>query len=156
MPTFKFGNMMDHFDQCDYFLITTNSFIKHNGALVMGAGIAKTIRDRWIGIDKLIGDLIKTWCGHLGLYGIIIGRKIGAFQVKRHFKDPAELDLVQGSTDILYQMAKDEPNKTFFLNFPGIGNGKLKINDVMPIIEILPDNVHVWRFDNVHVWRFKK
>ena len=30
------------------------------------------------------------------------------------------------------------------LNFPGIGNGKLLMEDVLPVIDCLGDNVNVW------------
>ena len=35
-------------------------------------------------------------------------------------------------------------NFAIHMNFPGIGNGKLIPEDVMPIIKDLPDNVKVY------------
>ena len=40
MPIFKTGNMWTAFDETALFLLTTNSTVKRNGALVMGRGIA--------------------------------------------------------------------------------------------------------------------
>lgn len=146
MPVFKQGNMWSCFEDVDHFLITTNSIIKNNGALVMGAGIAKQVRDRWPGIDKEIGAAIKRTCGNGGTYGVILGKKIGLFQVKHHFKDKASLELIAYSANILKALAEAAPDRKFALNFPGIGNGKLSYEQVLPLVNDLPDNVQVWTY----------
>ena len=57
----QYGNMFEAFNEADLWLFTANGVIKRNGALVMGAGIAKTVRDKWPGIDLKIGTpLIVT------------------------------------------------------------------------------------------------
>ena len=56
MATFRKGNMLAHWKEADLLLITTNSTLKKNGALVMGAGIALTIRDRFKDVAKLLGS----------------------------------------------------------------------------------------------------
>lgn len=147
MPVFKTGDMWSVFDEVDYFVITTNSIVKNNGALVMGAGIAKQVRDKWPGIDVEIGDAIEKICGSGGKYGLLLGNKIGVFQVKYHFKDMANLDLIKRSALDLEEYARTNPDKTYALNYPGIGNGRLKRWAVDPLLENLPDNVQIWTFD---------
>lgn len=147
MPTFLIGDMWSEFNKVDHFVITTNSVIKNNGALVMGAGIAKQVRDRFPGIDVEIGQAIKRSCGNMGVYHVILGKKVGIFQVKRHYKDAADLELIRGSAEALASFAKAHPERTFALNFPGIGNGKRAYNEVLPLLMDLPNNVHVWTFD---------
>lgn len=39
--------------------ITTNGYIKKNGCAVMGAGVAKQARDRFDGLDRLLGEKLK-------------------------------------------------------------------------------------------------
>ncbi|MEK6860596.1 MAG: hypothetical protein AABY07_01375 [Nanoarchaeota archaeon] len=41
------GNMWDELGKAELILVTANSNIKKNGALVMGAGAAKEARDRF-------------------------------------------------------------------------------------------------------------
>ena len=68
--------------------------------------------------------------------------------VKSHWKEPARLDIIEQSCKVLsYFLAKYPEISRVDLNFPGIGNGKLKREDVLPLIEQLPDNVHVWEYE---------
>lgn len=130
------------YNRCDYAFITTNSFRKKNGALVMGAGIAKQVRDRFPGID---GSFKFT---HMSEYGIVqssLEPKIWAFQVKKFWGSAADVKLIMNSTSALREFALANPDKTIYLNYPGIGNGRLRVEEVEPIISTLPDNVYVWR-----------
>lgn len=146
MPQFKQGDMFTAWNGVDYFCITTNAIVKRDGALVMGAGIAKVVRDKWPGVDQAIGTAILQQCSNGGIYGFLLGRKLCAFQVKRHFKDEASPELIQRSVQELTAHAQANPDKAYALNFPGIGNGKLKYDDVLPLLEPLPNNVTVWTF----------
>lgn len=143
MYTHEKGDMWSAFDNTDHFLITTNRIVKRDGGLVMGAGIAKTARDRWPGLDKKLGTAIKQAGAE---YGVILGKKIGIFQVKNHFKEEACLKLIEQSAKKLAEVANSNPEKRYDLNFPGIGNGKRQFNDVEPLLQVLPSNVHVWTF----------
>lgn len=146
MPVFRTGDMWSVFDEVDYFVITTNAVIKRNGAVVMGAGIAKQVRDQYPGIDVEIGKGIQKVCASGGEYGLILGNKIGVFQVKYHYKHMANLALISQSAKELAAHAEANPDKTYALNYPGIGNGGLAPWLVEPLLEILPDNVQVWTF----------
>lgn len=143
MAKFVKGDMFSVFGISDWFLITTNAIIKKNGALVMGAGIARTCRDKWPGLDVKLGSAIRK---NGPEYGVILGRKLGIFQVKTHFKDEADLELIAMSARKLAVIAAARPDKRFDLNFPGIGNGKRSYDEVRPLLDVLPDNVHVWTF----------
>jgi len=46
----------------------------------------------------------------------------------------------------LAEWAIAHPDCRIDLNFPGIGNGRLSPDQVLPLIKQLPDNVHVWRY----------
>lgn len=139
------------------FLVTTNSCLKKGGALVMGAGFAKEVRDRHPGggpnnipaIDQVAGEAVRWSVGHLGHYGTVwlrdsYYRQWALFQVKRHFKEDADPNLITFSAARLKAVAESLPDETFHLNFPGIGNGRLRREDVLPLLQGLPDNVHVW------------
>ena len=163
MPIYKQGDYWS--DTADYKLITTNSVVKKNGALVMGRGLAKQARDAIPGIDKQFGQRIQWFRNETGhwTYGLLLPKltadtqllrhgnfgfnSLGAFQVKYNFSEAAILELIVYSTGMLAERARSEPDKTFALNFPGIGNGGLEYDTVKPVVDLLPDNVNVWTFD---------
>ncbi|MCP4427946.1 MAG: hypothetical protein GY803_25965 [Chloroflexi bacterium] len=151
MPIFKTGDMWSAFDTADLFIITTNAAIKQNGALVMGRGIARQARNRFRGLDKALGQQILHTCGNKGKYGLLVSprwpaAKLGAFQVKRHYSQPASLELIRHSTSMLCAWCADHPDAQIVLNFPGIGNGKLLRSEVLPIVQQLPDVVTIWEY----------
>jgi len=150
--TFHKGDMWDRFGKVDLFCITTNNTIKKNGALVMERGITKEARDRLPGIDKDLAraiqiefDLIvqilprSSWASNTGMFQVI-----AAFQVKNHFREKANISLIEHSCYLLRKEILDRPYITVALNFPGIGHGGLERSEVLPIISILPDNVEIW------------
>jgi hypothetical protein len=159
--------MWKAFDEVGLFLLTTNSTIKRNGALVMGRGIARQARDRFPGLDAALGKQILSVCGNpstllrpdpsnllrtgQGQYGLLVSprwpkAKLGAFQVKRHYSQPASLELIQCSTSALCTWCIEHPTATVAVNFPGIGNGRLHRKDVLPIVMQLPDQVSIWEY----------
>lgn len=149
---FQFGDMLECIVPGPVYLVTTNSFIKRDGCLVMGRGAAKQLALQKPILPKILGRLIANDCGHLGEYNVGIytgGSQVscGAFQVKYHWGDAADIELIKRSTDCLIELANSKPDVEFHLNYPGIGNGRLDIDLVEPIIDRLPDNVNVWRFE---------
>ena len=143
----KQGDMLAAIIPGDIYLVTTNSYIRKDGALVMGRGAAKQLAVMYPRLPYLLGDRIE----HLGEYNVGVltdkstGLSLGAFQVKFNFADAADLDLIQRSADELHRLAVED-GRVFHVNFPGIGNGRLAYDDVLPIMEALPDNVCVWTF----------
>lgn len=149
MALFRNGNMLNNIQDCDVALITTNSFIKKDGRLVMGRGIAKQVRDTYEDIDLSFGESIVNRNKVMKDYLIADNKKhpkIMAFQVKYHWFEKADLDLIKNSTNCLKEWAERAPDCEFFLNFPGIGNGQLSRDVVLPIVELLPNNVTIWEF----------
>ena len=145
------GDMWDIYGEADLFLVTSNSFVKKDERLVMGAGIAKEALDRFPNIDLRLGQAIQFEDKHLGVYGLLVsfnwesGQKLGLFQVKRSHKNDADLSIIETSTNALIDWCKHYPDAKVHLNFPGIGYGRLNPDDVIPIIVWLPDSVTVWR-----------
>ena len=145
---FMFGNMLEAIEPGPVYLVTTNSYIRKDGALVMGRGAARQLAGMFPKLPYALGERIE----HLGEYNVGVltdtatGLSLGAFQVKFNFADEADLDLIKRSVAELTQVATERSDRTFHLNYPGIGNGKLSIDDVEHLLEPLPDNVMVWRF----------
>ena len=159
MPTFKIGDMWSAYDAAALFVITTNATIKRNGALVMGRGIARQARNRFPGLDTALGKQILNVCGNpstllrssQGQYGLLVSprwpeARLGAFQVKQHYSHVASLELIQRSTTALCAWCTEHPAVMVAVNFPGIGNGRLRRKDVLSIVSQLPDQVTIWEY----------
>ena len=136
------GDMWKH--TSSVYVVTTNSYIKQNGELVMGRGAAKEAKERYDRIAFDAGEKIS----HLSKYGFIYlpQYKVGLFQVKYHWNADAELSLIDYSVYKLTQFA-DMLCGDIVMNFPGIGNGRLPREDVISLLEILPDNVIICEKD---------
>lgn len=163
-PTYQFGDMW----QCwnaphSAFIITSNAYINQRRELTMGRGIAEQLRNR----DRRWATFFGEYILHLKeqgqeRYGCLVwdtdrlkkrlgGYRspacwIGVFQVKYHFRDPAVPELIEHSVGMLRYVASQHRRRTFNLNYPGIGFGRLTETVVEPLLRPLPPNVHVWRF----------
>ena len=128
------------------YLFTGNGIIKQNGAIVMGRGAAKQVRDSYPGIDRAFGKLIRdNPDDYMLIHKMGSIQFLGWFKVKNHWQQPADLKLIELATAALSLHASDYPIHTFHMNFPGVGNGRLNDSAVLPIIETLPDNVWIYR-----------
>ena len=162
---FKFGNMWHEIRCARMFLITTNSYIRKDGCLVMGRGIAKQAAERMPGLPKAAGDAVKRWGGgHLSEYGLLMSQSwpennLGLFQVKRRYDKPAELYLIQLSARMLAAFMRKNKVPLANLNFPGIGNGRLRQDEVLDIL--LPElegsdiTVNLWQHEIKRSWEIK-
>lgn len=125
-------------------LFTGNAFIKKNGALVMGRGAAKQVRDLYPGIDKDFGTEIRKSADPWNYGVVLLPCNIGVFQVKKDWFDKADLNIIKRSVKKLKWMAMYSAVHDIHMNFPGIGNGKLNREDVLPLLQDLPDNVVIY------------
>lgn len=153
---FERGDMWSVFGKTDMFLITTNPVINKAGLAVMGRGIAKQMADRYPEVREDFANtmqIIKTagmwpcFCDSIGAYGYP-KQPVGFFMVKDHWAAPAKPDVIKRAVDELCSWIIDTQYSRVDLNFPGIGNGKLSREDVLPLLEPLPDCVHIWEYDS--------
>lgn len=154
MPNYRYGEMFDHFGEYDLFLVTTNSYIRKNGSLVMGRGAAKQLAD-CSDAESFFGKEIQKKCGNLGRYGVLIvpidglGFSLGIFQVKYHFKEKASLELIDYRSFMLEDIALRY--KKVCINYPGIGFGGItkpwSLLYLATLVNRWPNNIDVWRFE---------
>lgn len=118
----------------------------------MGRGAAKQVRDSYPGVDKAFGlvieakpDQVIQWVRLAGHPDDTSEQHIGWFKVKHHWRDNADPLLIETSVMRLTSIVKGYKQYTFRMNYPGIGNGKLDIQQVRPLLESLPDNVWIYR-----------
>ncbi len=142
----------DLWKPCDMWIVTTNSFIKRNGALAMGKGAAKQAVERFPHIPSIAGKIVLNTGGRnfTQTYGFLVTHYptdehygFGIFQVKGHWREWASLDYIKTSVDMLTEYANKWFELDIRMNYPGIGNGGLKREDVEPLITSLPDNVTI-------------
>lgn len=147
------GALWDELGKADLILFTANSMLKQTPKgpeLVMGKGAAKEAKDRFPRLPLFLGQMIFTY-GLQGMsYGVMVpawhptwGTFVGAFQTKYDWRDKSDLDLIRFSCHCLTDMLP--PYARIALPFPGVGNGGRKREDVLPLLEGLPD--HVWVYE---------
>lgn len=146
----EYGNMWSVFFDTDIFMITTNPIIRKDGAVVMGRGIAEEAKQRYPTIPYDFGNALKELHPEVDQWNVGCIEKyeetsIWWFMVKDHWRNKASLTIIGESVfQLRYGFDWSKPRR-IDLNFPGIGNGHLNKKDVLPLLEVLPDNVHIWQ-----------
>lgn len=136
------GNLWDHNNVNSVICITTNGFVKKNGEAVMGRGCAYEATQRIpciagrLGIHLRMNGNVPVWLTS----GLV------TFPVKHNWYEDADPELIRKSAAWLRGEALNLGQKWFVLPRPGCGNGKLKWEDVRPLLVTLPDNVLVIDF----------
>lgn len=121
--------------------LTTNGFVKKNGCCVMGAGNARQARDKFKGIDKKLGNLIKENGNIVQIVWEVGSTFVLSFPVKHNWWEKADVDLVESSTKQLVELTDRMGWKKVILPRPGCHNGKLKwLSEVKPILRKYLDN----------------
>lgn len=145
--------------------VTTNGQIDSNGRLLMGVGAAGEAKERFPELPRVAASAIarsfacQMWgpsarngqAKRYFLYGFLeldpFGAGwpiIGLFQTKGLVGYDSPLALIGYSAMMLKCWAEKYPTMKVALNYPGIGHGGLTIEQVDPIIDVLPENVTVY------------
>jgi O-acetyl-ADP-ribose deacetylase (regulator of RNase III) len=154
-------------DVCDLFTepadakcITTNGYIKANGRLVMGAGVAGAAQARYPNFPKVAGEAVKQYGNIVHAFHSSTLRTNTMFEpsedqwyvtfpVKHVWYEDADLDLIERSAGQLMDMLNEPAFKSWkkvLLPRPGCGNGRLTWGQVEPVIApILDDRIVVVR-----------
>lgn len=133
------GNLWEHVNQESVICITTNGTVKNTGECVMGRGCALEAKIRYPNIARRIGDHIRAH----GNTPFWVTSDLITFPVKHNWWEKADPQLILASANWLTEAANNLRQKWFILPRPGCGNGKLKWEDVKPLLLNLPDNVKV-------------
>lgn len=137
------GDLWDYYQKPGHVIcITTNGTVTKAGKAVMGRGCAREACERIPGIDKMLAAHLR-WRGNTPT---MLLNGLATFPVKREWGDTASLDLIRFGAEWLAREAFKNPDTVYVLPRPGCGNGCLKYYDVRPLLECLPDNVHVIDF----------
>jgi hypothetical protein len=130
------GNLWD--TPADWRCITTNGAVRSDGALVMGRGCAKQAHSMYPGLNKYLGNRITKEGNNVHA---VIAHKIITFPVKHHWREKADLELIERSMNELLQYHEEFNLGRVLLPRPGCGNGQLDWeSEVKPLLEPLLEN----------------
>lgn len=125
--------------------VTTNGVVGTNGKAVMGAGVAKAVRDRIPGIDEVLAAHIRKADNHVHLLGFYENSFWVSFPTKHSYRDgAADLALIERSCrelkNLLRLSFRDylRADKRVILPRPGCGQGTGNLDwekQVKPVIE---------------------
>lgn len=137
------GSMWDA--DASHFCITTNSVVKYNGELVMGAGIALQAKLRFPELPILFAQHVKSRGNTPCAIRHSSGKYYVSFPTKHHWKDPSDITLIIKSAKLI---AKHIPaDAKVAMSRPGCGNGGLAWETVKAAIcDILDDRFTVYHF----------
>lgn len=136
-----YGNLWDLAKPPDLLVITTNGTIKANGAAVMGRGIAREAMIRFPSLPLALGAMIAHYGNHV-TYHWIADRELLTMPVKHNWWEEADPKLIERSAEELVRFADNAPYQRsirIWLPRPGCGNGRLRWQDVRPIIAPILD-----------------
>lgn len=123
----------------DWRIITVNGTVKRNGEAVMGRGCARQASLRYPELTWELGQMLKSKPSAVFVFA---HHKLITFPVKYEWYQKADLQLIKRSVSELLEII--ETQYVYAMTRPGCNNGKLDWHDVKPLVEILPNNVHVW------------
>ena len=146
-------DMWDVYRQYDAICCTTNSVVKRNGALVMGAGIAKQFAHKYPWVSQYWGTLVKkrkiNGNTQPGVILTILKQKphLIYFQTKEHWKDKSNIGLINRSIHLLAGLIDTTNLEKILLPKPGCDNGGLNWEtEVLPIIKPVLD-----KYPEIHI-----
>lgn len=99
-------------------VITTNGAVRHDGACIMGRGVAQQAVKRWPQLPYDLGARIRVLGNIVHYFGIY---DVFTFPVKHHWSEPADLSLIDQSARQLKHILLSCSN--VYLPRPGCANG---------------------------------
>ena len=120
------GNIWELAQPGDCVGITTNGYFSpQTGKAVMGRGVALQAAQRYPNLPYVLGHFLKYGRGNSVRF--VPGGQFGLFMfpVKHHWKERADLDLIDKSCRELHPALVEFPDceRTYWLPRPGCGNG---------------------------------
>lgn len=110
----------------DLLVITTNGAVRQDGKAVMGRGVAKQAATRWPNLPGLLGDALQQSGNHVAdLWKPSCWPTIVSFPVKHHWREPADVELIERSVGELVELTGRLGARLVVLPRPGCGNGGL-------------------------------
>ena len=123
----------------DAICVTTNSVVKKDGTLVMGAGVAKCFANNYPTLPYKLGQKVKVY-GNQPYIVKIKGDTIISFPTKHNYLEPSDLELIKKSAIKIENLATKFRWVNVAIPAPGIGLGKLNWKEVKKALDPILDN----------------
>lgn len=136
-------NLWDLHAQGKYITITTNGFVKRDGACVMGAGIALQAKTKFVELPHELGSRIRKDGNYVYRWDKY---RLFTFPVKHVWWESADLALIERSLIEIVALSHDLD--TIGIVKVGCGNGKLSWDTVRPLMEQHLDDKFVLYAEN--------
>ena len=122
-------------------VITTNGFVKTNGELVMGRGVAQQAKRKYPHLPKIFGELVNRHGNHVH---ILDEYQLASFPVKPNtWWENADINLIKQSALELRELTINSRWDYVIMPLVGCGNGKLDWKDVRPVLEaVFPEAMY--------------
>jgi len=126
----------------DAICIPTNGLFTRELKMVMGAGVAKTARNRWKGIDSQWGQALIDSGVHVAEF-FTEDFTVVSFPTKINWKDKSSLDLIRRSAEELAYLIRKSEWSRVFIPKVGAGLGGLDWEDVEPVLKEIFEKMEV-------------
>lgn len=131
------GDAWDFYGEGWDIAFPTTGYVNNDGEAVLARGIARTVKEWFGGFGYVLGEKIKKHGNHVFYFG---RQRLFTFPTKDNWKENAKLELIEQSCKelkIMWDIIEKKENKKIKIVMPkvGCGWGKLKWEDVAPIIE---------------------
>lgn len=139
---------------CDALVITTNGAVRKDGAAVMGRGCALEAKQNYPGFEFVLGEQLLVKNRLYAFASDMHPSETGftwliTFPVKHHWRDRADLDLIELSVRQLRCVTEALFWQKVVMPRPGCGNGGRDWEtEVKPILEkYLDDKYEVYTYE---------
>jgi len=139
-------------------VITSHAFVQEDGRLFLGYPPAVEATKRIPDIEFQCGTQVLARAVN-GVYGFLPVRPslpdkrivgFGLFQTQVNWDEIPDPDLIKYSMECLRQFSREHSNLKIRMNFPGVGDGGLAVEEVAPLLLPLPETVTVCHQGEVH------
>ena len=132
--------------------VTTNGIVMQNGKAVMGAGIAKFVRDTFPHTDEKLGRFLSQYGNRVFNLGTkeYKGKqfRLLSFPTKNDWKDKSDLALIEKSANELVSIVYKFNLSKIYLPAPGCSHGQLEWQDVKKKLSSLDERFVVTSLDS--------
>ncbi len=124
------GDLWQHHAAGAVVAITTHGAVGRSGRSSMQRGCARQARDRFPGIDTILGELVRSRGNHVHP----LGERLVSFPVEHDPYRTPELELIERSCRELVALADMQGWQRVVVPRPGCGGGGLSWRDVRPLL----------------------
>ena len=129
------GDLWDFHARGDVVAITTGGAVDKNGACLMPRGCAAQARERFPGIEKVLGGLLSRYGNHV----YDIGNRIVSFPVENSPFEVPDSRIIERSCRELVALADRSGWRRIIVPRPGCGGGGMEWSAVRNILATVFD-----------------